>query len=122
MVPLERISLELDILSQNGYGRDFNKYSESDASRRPAPTPQDFGRVSFLWGLSREICQKVDVCGEVLSWETTTTTCVWRLQLCFLGRSCGILGASWLAGSHIGAKFGHFVGDVEAKSGYGRSC
>ena len=23
---------------------------------------------------------------------------------------------------HPGAKFGHFVGDVEAKSGYGRSC
>ena len=23
---------------------------------------------------------------------------------------------------HFGAKFGHFVGDVEAKSGYGRSC
>ena len=22
----------------------------------------------------------------------------------------------------FGAKFGHFVGDVEAKSGYGRSC
>ena len=24
--------------------------------------------------------------------------------------------------SHPGAKFGYFVGDVEAKSGYGRSC
>ena len=23
---------------------------------------------------------------------------------------------------HRGAKFGHFVGSVEAKSGYGRSC
>ena len=23
---------------------------------------------------------------------------------------------------HFGAKFGHFVGDVEAKSGHGRSC
>ena len=23
---------------------------------------------------------------------------------------------------HPGAKFGHFVGDVEAKSGYSRSC
>ena len=23
---------------------------------------------------------------------------------------------------HPGATFGHFVGDVEAKSGYGRSC
>ena len=23
---------------------------------------------------------------------------------------------------HFGAKFGHFVGDVEAKSGYGRPC
>ena len=24
--------------------------------------------------------------------------------------------------SDFGAKFGHFVGDVEAKSAYGRSC
>ena len=23
---------------------------------------------------------------------------------------------------HLGAKFGHFVGDVKAESGYGRSC
>ena len=32
-----------------------------DASRRPPLTPQDFGCISFFWGLSREICQKVDV-------------------------------------------------------------
>ena len=29
-----------------------------DASRRPPPTPQC---ISFVWGLSRVICQKVDV-------------------------------------------------------------
>ena len=32
-----------------------------DASRRQPPTPQDFGCISFVWGLSRQICQKVDV-------------------------------------------------------------
>ena len=32
-----------------------------DASRRPQCTPQDFGCISCLWGLSREIGQKVDV-------------------------------------------------------------
>ena len=32
-----------------------------DASRRPSPTPQDFGCISFLWGLPKEMCQKVDV-------------------------------------------------------------
>ena len=32
-----------------------------DLSRRPPPTPQDFGCISFLSKLSREICQKVDV-------------------------------------------------------------
>ena len=37
-----------------------------------------------------------------------------------------LLGLQDLGGKpywcHPGAKFGHFVGDVEAKSGYGRSC
>ena len=37
-----------------------------------------------------------------------------------------LLGLQDLVGKpcwrHPGAKFGHFVGDVEAKSGYGRSC
>ena len=37
------------------------RWSIPDASRRPPPTPQDFGCITFLWGLSREICQKVDV-------------------------------------------------------------
>ena len=55
-----------------------------DASRRQPPSPQDFGCISFVWGLSREISEPV-------------------------------------VKSSVG-KFGHFVGDVEAKSGYGRSC
>ena len=37
-----------------------------------------------------------------------------------------LLGLQDLGGEpywrHPAAKFGHFVGDVEAKSGYGRSC
>ena len=39
-----------------------------------------------------------------------------------LGRSCRILGkltSGKVYGRYPGAKFGHFVGDVEAKSGYG---
>ena len=32
--------------------------------------------------------------------------CIWKLQLCFLGRCCGILGASWLQGSYFGAILG----------------
>ena len=32
-----------------------------DASRRQPPIPQDFGCISFVCGLSREMCQKVDV-------------------------------------------------------------
>ena len=43
-------------------------------------------------------------------------------KLCFLGRSCGISGKLTTGKPywrHPGAKFGHFVGDVEAKSGYG---
>ena len=55
-----------------------------DTSRRQPPTPQDFGCISFVWGLSREICQKVDVvwfqncraCGEVVSWETPPSSWV----------------------------------------------
>ena len=38
-------------------------------------------------------------------------------------QSCGILGVKLTTGKpywrHPGAKFGHFVGDIEAESGYG---
>ena len=56
-------------------------------------------------------------CGEVVSWGTA-----WKLQLCFLGRSCGILDKLTTGKPywhHPGAKFGLLVDDVEAKLGYG---
>ena len=46
-------------------------------------------------------------CGEVVSWETAT--CIWKLQLCFLARSCRILGEVDYRkpySRHSGAKFG----------------
>ena len=82
-----------------------------------AAPPQDFGCVSFVskWSEGRCSSRNCRACGEVVS-------STGKLQLCFLGRSCGILGKLttgkpyWC---HPGARFGHFVGDVEAKSGYG---
>ena len=66
-----------------------------DASRRPPPTPQC---ISFIWGLSREICEKVDE-GRCSLVRKTAEVVVKQPQLCFLG--CRILGAS-----HIGVVLG----------------
>ena len=58
-----------------------------DASRRPPPTPQDFGCISFLSKLSREICQKVDVV-----WFEKLQSLWWSSQL---GDSWGEVAGSW---------------------------
>ena len=57
--------VELPVLNQMGLRDAWNMTSFlslwgiiPDASRRPPPTPQDFGCISFVWGLSREICQR----------------------------------------------------------------
>ena len=100
-----------------------------DASRRQPPTQQDFGCISFVWGSSREIFQKVDVV-----WFKKLQSLWWSSQLGDSNVHLEATAMLLVAGSwgqvdyrkpywhHPGAKFGHFVGDVEAKSGYGRSC
>ena len=77
-----------------------------DASRRLPPTLQDFGLISFLWGLSRVVCQKVDVV-----WFEKLQRLWWSSQL---GDRRSY--TRWLAGSHNEAicqmLFGHVVGFV----------
>ena len=85
-----------------------------------AHTANFFAR--FLWGLAREICQKVDVV-----WFEKLQSLWWSSQLgdnnVHPEATAVDFGGKLTSGKpywcDFGATFGHFVGDVEAKSGYG---
>ena len=77
-----------------------------DASRRQPPTPPDFGCISFVWGLSREICQKVDVVWleklQSLWWSSQLGDSNVLLEATAVLLGLQDLGGKLTTGSHIG--------------------
>ena len=81
-----------------------------DASRWQPPTPQDFGCISFVWGLSREICQKADVVWfenlQSLWWSSQLGDSNVHLKATAVLLGLQDLGGKLTTGSHIGVILG----------------
>ena len=81
-----------------------------DTSRRRPPTPQDFGCISFVWGSSREISQKVDVVWfpklQSLWWSSQLGDCNAHLEATAVLLGLQDLGGKLITGSHIGVILG----------------